>query len=142
MAFYYTALYLDDVWEFAEHYESRAVRDDRVKQLEGESMGRGSVNGRWLVYSGDEPIECARVRALTPFKEGEDKDEYEARLAVALKHAFDSSTSVLTPPPVDDSWPFERCPVCRHRIGPQVWMPDEKADCPACGWVKPLEIPE
>ena len=136
--FYYVAMVRDDVTESAEHYEDEKVRNERASMLSLECVLRGNNGGAWSIYTGDEPYECARARAHNLSKEGEDVGEYEARLKVALDHWSSSTTSKLTDPPFDDSWPFERCPKCRHRIGVQVWMPDQAAECPECRWKKPL----
>ena len=136
--FYYVAMVRDDVTEFAEHYEDEKIRNERASTLSLECALRGDNGVAWSVYAGTEPFECYRARAQNLPKEGEDKEEWEARLKVALDHWSACSTSKLTDPPFDDSWPFERCPKCRHRIGVQVWMPDQAAECPECGWAKPL----
>ncbi len=98
---------------FPEHYEDKAVRDARAEMLKGECYTRDGIP--WLLWTGDEPYESVLVRATTqptddetPTKDDTAEqtqakfDAYKARVDDLAVKAAESTTSVLTEPPIDD----------------------------------------
>lgn len=99
--------------QFPEHYEKKEDRDQRAEMLKSECYTKEGVP--WLLWTGDEPFEAVMVRTTTPPTEDEIPakddtaeqaqakfDAYKARVDALAAKAAESTTSVLTDPPIDD----------------------------------------
>lgn len=119
--FYYTALFQPSTGaiEYPEHFEDKAERDKRARQLESEARVRGEGPDLWKCYTGDEPVEAylARVNAFQPGGEGEDTENN--RIDALAAKAASKTTSVLTAPEVDDraeARPLPAWAVAQHEL--------------------------
>jgi|SRR6185369_9722624 len=100
---FYIAVVKADRSLYAENYVEERGATLRYPGLTLQAMVEPSDDGSpWSVYLGEEPYECYWARVQNPPKEGEDIDEYEARLKITLQHAKDSTISKLTPTMLDD----------------------------------------
>ena len=132
---FYTVVVRGSEIQYPEHFVEKKDCDDRAGQLEryAASLG-GEPKDWWLCYKGEEPYEA--YLAHVAFSEAHAKDD-PVMTQEALQAGMDNAASkaktvsVLTAPPIDDSYPDAPCSKCGKSFRAVQSL------CPHCGTTRP-----